>query len=661
MRTPKKAVVLAAGYGTRMRPLSLCTPKPMMPLWGKPLIEHVCNALAGWGVREVLINLHHLPCSIVRHFQHSKPCGLKTNFSFEPEILGTGGVLSRAGWFLDDSPFWMINADIACDLNPKPLLETFSKGRFIAVLWLNADAGPRTVEMKDSRITGFESRRPGAEGTYTFCGLQLVSPDLLRHVPERGFSTIIQAYTAAMARGRKVAGVSPARAFWADIGTPTAYLRAHGSVLERFRNKQAGGALIDAEREAEMSSLQDRGVRVSGFVSVGKDVTLEKGASIANSVIWNKATVASGASMENMIVGERAEVRAQALGVDVRSSRSGPQDLPTMNALLACALDRLKWNPAETAIAPMEARGSERVFIRLKHEGQSVILMHYSLEREENALYTRHARFLKEMGWPVPSVVVDVPEKQFAIIEDFGDRSLQRVVETSRLPCVFPAYQKVVSAVVKLHRHGSGKAQRAQVPMALPFRADLYRWEREWFSNNFLRKRLCLPADRTEGILAELAGVASRLQRERMVLIHRDLQSSNIFFIKGRPGFVDFQGMRLGPAAYDIASLLCDPYAELAIRTQKRLLDFYNQSVPERERIGEDVFWLAAIERLAQALGAYAWLSVNAETERFGKYVQPGLRMMLIALRQSGQCPRLLSEMRGALDAETAAGPVQPQ
>ena len=104
--------------------------------------------------------------------------------------------------------------------------------------------------------------------------------------------------------------------------------------------------------------------------------------------------------------------------------------------------------------------------------------------------------------------------------------------------------------------------------------------------------------------------------------------------------------MRFGAAAYDLASLLCDPYVELPLSAVDYLLVAYNRLVSRRQRVSENLFWRAAIERLAQALGAYGRLSANPETAWFGNYMAPGLRMMQRALEQSGACPRLSNSLR---------------
>ena len=210
MKPPRKAFVLAAGLGTRLRPLTFETPKPLLPLWGRPLLERTLDLLAGWGVQEALINLHHGAAAIVRQALERRRGRLRLAFSFEPEPLGTGGALARAAWFINE-PFWLINGDIAAVVSPAPFLRAVARGAWAAV-WLTDAAGPRTVETRRGFVRDFRSPNAGRPGTGTFCGLHLLRPDVLRFIPPRGFSTIIQAYEAALRRGCRIAAVTPAGA-----------------------------------------------------------------------------------------------------------------------------------------------------------------------------------------------------------------------------------------------------------------------------------------------------------------------------------------------------------------------------------------------------------------------------------------------------------------
>lgn len=637
---PRKAIVLAAGFGTRMLPLSLDTPKPMMPLWGKPVLGYILDMLARWGVTDVLINLHHQPEAICNYVRRRPAPSPRVVLSFEPDILGTGGALQRASWFLDTHPFWMINADIAADVDPRPLITAFHQPQVLAALWLNAEHGPRTVEMDASRITNFSSSRPGTKGTYTFCGLQVLSPRILGFIPPKGFSTIVQAYQLASTNAWKIAGVCVGRSYWADIGTPEDYLQAHREILDAYVAGKPGAGLLAPDRLQAMQFWRRR-IRFNGFLSAGHNVAIGKGARIANAVIWDDARVASDAIVEQAIIGKGCEVHGRVPRVAVCSAFSlsttgNKEDIP-----LAIGLQSLRWPRGETTVMPFEPRGSARFFTRLASHGKRVILVRYSREREENALYTQHARFLKSIGLSVPRIILDAPEKNFFIMEDLGDQSLQRLSKTWPLARLTVFYHGILASVSRWHTAGARAARRRHLVLVAPFSPDSYRWEREFFSRHFLHLHLHLSSKTTRKILDELAVVAGDLLKAPPVLVHRDLQASNILRVGCRPFFIDFQGMRFGAAAYDLASLLCDPYVELPLTTIGQLLNAYNQLVNRGHRVSEKLFWLAAIERLAQALGAYGRLSANPETAWFGSYIAPGLRMMQRALSHSEACPNL--------------------
>jgi mannose-1-phosphate guanylyltransferase len=129
-------MVLCAGFGTRLLPLTTTTPKPLMPLWGVPNLTHILRTLHTWGVRDVLLNLHHVPEPIWQYARSEPVPGIKINVSYEPEILGTGGALQKAAWFFDDDPTWIVNADILMELDPRPIIRTMANPKTIATLWL---------------------------------------------------------------------------------------------------------------------------------------------------------------------------------------------------------------------------------------------------------------------------------------------------------------------------------------------------------------------------------------------------------------------------------------------------------------------------------------------------------------------------------------------
>jgi NDP-sugar pyrophosphorylase family protein/aminoglycoside/choline kinase family phosphotransferase len=632
-----------------MLPLSRDLPKPLMPLWGVPILERILNLLKRWGVKEVVINLHHNPDEIFALGRSLARPDLKINFSFEPEILGTGGALRHAEWFVGDQPFWLINSDIAADLKPDALLKAFKSGKCIAAAWLHPILGPRTVEMSKGWITAFQSRTPGAKGTFTFCGLHLVSPRILEFLPESGFAGIIPAYERAMKQGLRVAGVCVPGSTWADVGTPRQYLDAHRQM------RKTRGAFAAPRAECPRHEASGRGV------------IRERNVRVENSVIWDGAILRAGSVIENAIVGRGADVSGHVRHIAMRADLA-------LDPVEQEALQTLGMNSQHATAYPMGPRGSDRMFTRVASTGgnvwrplsertsgkaarraaatppPSVILMRYSLKREENGLYCEHARRLRTIGLPVPRVLLDRPELQLAIIEDLGDISLQDWIVGKPPAAVRGMYEQVLDAVLVLHEKGTARARAARWNLMPPFDEKLYRWERDWFAGQFLQKHLRLPSRQIAEVNKDLARAAARLLKTPRTLIHRDLQSSNIFLKSNRPFFIDFQGMRFGAAAYDLASLLCDPYVSLPETIQEELLDYCASRGADPGATTEE-FWWAAIERLAQALGAYARLGAIPGMQSFTQHIAPAVAMMNRALNHVGGLHSLRSLMGGLPDA----------
>lgn len=628
--------------GTRMHPLSFDTPKPLMPLWNKPGIEHILNLLHDWGIREVLFNLHFSPAPIVRYLSEHKPAGIRLSFSFEPEILGTGGVLRRAEWFLSKEPFWMINSDIAADLSSVRLIHDFRRRKTIAALWVEPQHGPRTVEVCAGNVVNFQSSRPGSTGTYTFCGLQLISPAIFDFLPKESFFSIISVYQRAIKAGWRVKGTCAGNSCWADLGTPESYLKAHAEIRDCYRKKLPGRKLFDPSQERMAENLRKKGVFISGFAAIDRTAEIEPGARIENAVVWRGAHIGKNAVIENAVIGSNCEINGRVTRLAAKSGSTAKTAGSYFDPQLSIALQQLNLKPADATIIPFAPRGSARSFTRITGKGKSWIMIRYSLERTENSLYVQHARFLAKLGLNVPKIAADFPKQQFVLIQDLGDISLQQIADKSSRGELVRYYRHALNSIIKLHERGAIRALKEKLATVPPFSPDLYRWEREYFARQFLALHLHQGQSQIRGIMSELAEIGKTLSREKPVLIHRDLQSSNIIFFRGQPYFIDFQGMRFGPAAYDLASFLCDPYVSLPIDIQLCLLDYYNRHISTpRRQVAASTFWLAGIQRLAQALGAYGLLSANTETKWFAQYIPPALLMMRRALEQTGVCPRL--------------------
>ncbi len=615
---PKKALVLAAGLGMRLRPLTLACPKPLMPLWDVPLLEHLLRLLEAWGVEEAAVNLHWQPEKIQTYLA-ARAGRIKVRFSCEPEILGTGGALRPVRAFLEGAPFWVVNADIAAALDPAPLLTAFGAGDGLAAAWLEPKKGPRTVETdRRGRITCYRSPTPGVPGTYTFCGLQLVSPRLFDFLPAQPFCTLVDAYTAAMQAGIFVDGVPVPASYWDDAGTLEAYLRIHGETKRLARAGKTGGGLYDARA--------DRcGPGAAHFFCVGAGASVDADAKGCDSVVSGPSRVTAGSVLRQAVVAGGCVGGTLAEAACVAAPEAGEETLPV-------ALAALGWRPEETGAVFLGARGSDRSFWRLYNGEQSAICIRYSLERPENARYGGHARILAAAGVPVPAVLVEVPERRCLVLEDWGDDSLQTRM-AARPGRAETWYRPVVAALARLHREGTRRVLESGTELEPPFDGALYAWERGLFEKHLLVERYGLDA-LPEEAAEELRTLAGRLAGAGQVVVHRDFQSSNILFRGNRFAFIDFQGMRLGAAAYDLASLLYDPYVKLTVSSRACLIAEYGRCHPEHpEAVG--LFHEGAVQRLVQALGAFGRLASVGQAS-FTRHILPALENLLEAADACG-------------------------
>jgi len=641
VKTPRKAFILAAGLGTRLRPLTDHTPKPLLPLWNIPLVFHTLALLKKWGVREVLVNLHHGADAIFNTLRTHGAGGMQMSFSFEPEILGTGGAVRRAQWFFDDEPFWMLNADIAIDLSPAPLMKDFQAHQPLATLWMHAENGPRTVEMaQDGCIRNFRSSTPKAPGTFTFCGLQLLSPAIFEYLPDRGFSTIIAAYEKALQAGKLVRGVATKNVFWADAGTPQDYLDTHARVLEAYCKGIAGSRLMSPPAYRRMAALEKNGIHIQGFAAVADHARIGAGSRLKNTVIWNQATIRPNSQIEDAIIGTRACVQNLSRQIALCA------DHITASAVQK-AITAMGWPCTGTTVLPMAPRGSARQFFRLSRAQKSVILVTYSMERPENARFAGHARFLASRGIAAPAILHDNPDGHWTIMEDFGDTSLLDLVQKATGRQVYHYYHRVLPLVVRLHQCTPAILKRANIKMEEPFSPALYQWEHNLFATHFLGGLLKWNTRRTRQLLDSCRMLPPKLAGQPPVLVHRDLQSTNILFSRRGLALIDFQGMRPGPAAYDMASLLCDPYVAMEENVQQQLLRHYATLAGTHGDELHAIFPYAAAQRLIQALGAYARLGAQPATRRFLRHIPAGLDMLLRTIKPVAALGSLYNAMNG--------------
>lgn len=235
-----KAMLLAAGFGTRLRPLTETTPKPLLPIAGRPILAWNLLLLKRHGITDVIVNLHHLGDQIVQAIGDGSRLGLRVAYSHEPDIQGTGGGIRQAAPFLKDGPFLVLNGDTlsACDLTG--LIAAHRAGKALATLALREDPaaaawGPVTVDaaLRILQINGVPPLAPHATpspASCMFAGIHVVEPAVLDAIPP-GPGSIIDVYHGLLGRGQLLRGYRMS-GYWSDIGTRERYEQAERDAVE---------------------------------------------------------------------------------------------------------------------------------------------------------------------------------------------------------------------------------------------------------------------------------------------------------------------------------------------------------------------------------------------------------------------------------------------
>lgn len=224
-----KAMILAAGLGTRLRPMTNTIPKPLLPVAGTPLVVWNLLLLKRHGFHDVVINLHHLGPMIQQALGDGSRYGMRIIYSPEPVILGTGGGIKQAEPHFSGEPVLVLNGDTLFELDLDALCEFHRRREAAATLVLRQDPEAERwglvevgADQRILRITGRGATTSQPTLPRMFAGVHILQPRLLREVPKGVASTIIDPYVAAIQRGEAVLGYD-FDGYWSDVGTPERY------------------------------------------------------------------------------------------------------------------------------------------------------------------------------------------------------------------------------------------------------------------------------------------------------------------------------------------------------------------------------------------------------------------------------------------------------
>lgn len=548
-----KALILAAGLGTRLLPHTRKIPKPLFPIGGRPLIDIHIDALQKAGCEAIVVNTHHLSTQIENHIKGNR-YDIPVYTRNEPEILGTGGAIKNVEAFWDARPFLVINSDIFSNIDPAAVYRFHRSHPHPVTLVLCNWPEINTVCVDaDDFITGFKP--DPLSGRYrhgTFTGIQVLDPEILQYIPGGVFSSSIDAFRKMMSDGKKIKAYMADRFVWTDIGTPDRYVDTATRLLaqETFR-------------------------KVFGQTS-GKTVSYTK----------------------------------------------------------------------------LKGDGSDRKWYRLTSEHHTMVMASHGIQVEppptEFDAFVAIGGHLHSRAVPVPQIYLSDRFSGLVFLEDLGETHLQSIIrDTTDKGGILSRYREIIDLLVMMSISGAVDFNTAWAYQSAAYDPEMIlEKECRYFVEAFLNTycNLDLSFDRFKDEFVSLS--EKTLKFAVSGFMHRDFQSRNIMLKENRPYVIDFQGGRLGPVQYDLASLLIDPYVELSESIRKDLAGYCAEKISNLKAIDTDRFLTGyrycCITRNLQILGAFGYLSRVKDKPSFEKYIPAAIRTLKESLNPD-EFPKLAS------------------
>jgi mannose-1-phosphate guanylyltransferase/mannose-1-phosphate guanylyltransferase/phosphomannomutase len=334
-----KAMVMAAGLGTRLRPLTYEVPKPMVPVANRPVIELILRSLASHGITEVVSNLHWFPDTITGHVGDGSRFGVSVTWSFEEELLNTAGGVRNVREFFGDEPFLVMAGDALTDVDFGALMDAHAANDGVATLAVKRVQNTReygvVVTGPDGRIEGFQEKPDPAEALSdrANCMIYALSPEIFDHFPDIPTPDFALDVFPALLEGDIPFHVHDTDAYWNDVGSPPEYLQGNLDVAAGMVDVAVGGELVESEADPDEPGEHLLGTEVAGLpadcelngrVLVGAGVDVGEGVRIDGpAVIGDGARIGNGARIKESLLLPRAEVPANCYLVGAIAGRSG--------------------------------------------------------------------------------------------------------------------------------------------------------------------------------------------------------------------------------------------------------------------------------------------------------------------------------------------------
>jgi mannose-1-phosphate guanylyltransferase len=308
-----KAFVLGAGLGERLRPLTDQLPKPLIPVFQKPLITYAFDHLLAAGVREFVVNTHHIPEAYARAFPDQTYRGVPIRFRNEaPVRLETAGGIANVRDLIGDEPFIVYNGDILTDLPLAPLIQEHRTRGNMVTLALRS-SGPAqhiALDRRTGLITDIRGKLgTGNEGEFLFTGIYVVEPEFFEWLTPGKVESVIPIFLAMIQKGARLGGVVLDGGHWWDLGSRSSYLDAHHA-LNQLNSHFPNYAALDARKRAAIDPAAkiSNEAKLSGVNIIGAQSVIGSGAELNDCIVWPGAHVSTGARLSRCIVRSGIEV-----------------------------------------------------------------------------------------------------------------------------------------------------------------------------------------------------------------------------------------------------------------------------------------------------------------------------------------------------------------
>lgn len=326
-----KAFVMAAGAGTRLRPLTYSIPKPMVPVVNKPVLEHTIDNLAKYGVTDIMMNLHYRGDMIRKYFGDGSRWGVRINYSIEKNLLGTaGGVKKQESFF--DSTFFVLSGDGLTDINLAEVLKYHKKKRSLATMVLKEvdskfDYGVTLCD-RNGRIKEFieKPRWSDVFSNTVNTGIYVFEPEIFRYIPRCVFYDFGSQLWPKLLRLKKNIYGYLMKEYWTDVGNLKEYRQSQRDALDRKIDLKIPGVEVKKNIYISGGAKIHKTAKLIPPCVIGKDCVIEKnstigpytviaakskisaGATISNSILWGRVEVAKNVKLDNCIIGYKARV-----------------------------------------------------------------------------------------------------------------------------------------------------------------------------------------------------------------------------------------------------------------------------------------------------------------------------------------------------------------